>query len=182
MTDEDRKTLSLFIEKAGELKGCDLVQLSHKLSFSINVSGNHGVAKTCLPREEQLRSFLLIFRNFYSPRERIQFPKICRILIDNLENEDVKKKVGDVQVVYDQTLARSPLLLVDNDIPITPEEVLRWWLYGYYHHTDGEKREKVERWGFVAGLTKMQFVSTVFDLAKCVIWLDREVKNYLAEE
>lgn len=180
MTDEDKKTLSLFIEKVEELKGCDLLQSSHKLSFSVNVSGNQGVAKTSLPREEQLRSFLLIFRNFYSPRERIQFPKVCRILIDNLEDEDMKKKVGDIQTVYDQTLARSPVLLVEDDTPIAPSEVLRRWLYGYYHHTDAEKREKVEAWGFAAGLTKMQFVSTVIDLAKCVIWLSYKASDFVS--
>lgn len=179
MTEGDKKTLSLFIEKAKELQSCDLLQSNHKISFSLNVSGNQGVAKTSLPREEQLRSFLLIFRNFYSPSERIQFSKVCRILIDNLENDDMKRKISEVQTVYDQTLTGSPLSLVENDAPVAPNEVLRRWLYGHYHHTDVEKREKIDAWGFAVGLTKMQFVSTVFDLAKCVVWLNRVASDYI---
>jgi len=180
MTESDKKILNLFIEKVEELKGCDLLQASHKLSFSINISGNQGAATTSLPSEEQLRSFLLVFRNFYSPNEEIHFPKVCRILINNLENEEGKRKVSEVETVYGQILAMSPVSFIEDDTPLTPNEILRRWFYGYYHHTDREKREKVEKWGFVAGLTKMQFVSTVFDLARCVIWLNHVTSDYVS--
>lgn len=180
MIEIDKKFLNLFIEKVEELKGCDLLQASHKLSFSVNISGNQGTTTTSLPREEHLRSFLLVFRNFYSPNEEIQFPKVCRVLINNLEDEDIKRKVSEVETVYRQILARSPISFIENDTPLAPNEILRRWLYGYYHHTDREKREKVEKWGFVAGLTKMQFVSTVFDLARCVIWLSHVTSDYIS--
>jgi hypothetical protein len=180
MTETDKKILNLFVEKAEELKGCDLLKANHKLSFSIKVSGSQGVAKTSLPNEEQLRSFLLILRNFYSPREDIHFPKVCQILIDNLEDEDTKRRVSEVAAVYERILARSPISFVEENTPLTPNELLRRWLYGFYHHTDRKKRKNVEKWGFVAGLTKMQFVSTVFDLAKCVIWLSHVASGYVS--
>lgn len=180
MKEADKKTLNLFIEKAEELKGCDLLKAGHKLSFSIKASDNQGAATTSLPREEQLRSFLLVFRNFYSPGEEIHFPKVCRILINNLEDEDMKKKISNVNAIYDQTLAKSPVLLIENSNLLTPNDVVRRWLYGFYHHTDTEKRAKVDGWGFAAGLLKMEFISTVFNLARCVIWLSQITNDYVS--
>lgn len=175
---QDKRTLELFITKVNELVNCKLLQTTHKMKFSLNVVGNQGKATTTLPDEDSLRSFLLIFRNFYSPRERINFLKICDILIDSIQEVSVRDRIEKIREVYKQTLDRSPVHLVENDKSVSPNEIVRRWLYGFYHHTEDAKRKKIEAWGFAAGLTKTQFISTVFVLSKCVIWLGNMVKDF----
>lgn len=180
MTDQNKRTLELFVTKVNELFGCKLLQSKHQISFSFNVVGKQGKAITTLPDEESLRSFLLVFRNFYSPRERIYFFKVCDILIASIQEVSMKDKVEDVHELYKQILDRSPLGFVENGRSVSPNEIVKRWLYGYYHHTDDTKRGKIEAWGFVAGLTKTQFVTTVFDLTKCVVWLGNIAKDFMS--
>lgn len=179
MTDQDKRTLELFITKVDELVGCKLLQSKHQISFSFNVVRKQGKATTTLPDEESLRSFLLVFRNFYSPRENINFFKVCDLLIASIQDVSIKTKLGEVRDLYQQILDKSPLSFVENGQGVSPNEIVKRWLYGFYHHTDDTKRKKIEAWGFVAGLTKTQFITTVFDLAKCIVWLDTRAKDFI---
>lgn len=182
MKSQDKRILELFIAKVEELRSCRLVQTSHQISFTLNVKGKEGKTTTTLPDEESLRSFLLVFRNFYSPSETISFRRVCDILSGLIQDRHIKENINKTRDVYEDTLRRSPLSLIENDQAVSPEEVLRRWMYGYYHHTDNSKRKEIEAWGFAVGLTKMQFISTIFDLSRCVVWLENVARRYVAGE
>ncbi|MCL4339157.1 hypothetical protein M1271_05705 [Patescibacteria group bacterium] len=179
MDNEDKKTIELFLTKIEELLSCSLLKSKHQISFKLNITGNTGLATTTTPDEEQLRSFLLVFRNFYSPREKINFPKISEILERYITNTQIKDNIRKTREVYQNTLDRSPMSLIENEIAVPPKEILRRWMYGFYHHTDEEKRQKIEAWGFAVGLTKTQFISTLFDLTRCIVWLGNVAKQYI---
>lgn len=176
--EEDKKTLYLFLAKVKELKNCRLLQTKHLISYQLNIKGQIGRATTTTPDEELLRSFLLVFRNFYSPGEKINYFKVSDILERLITDTQIKEIIIKTQEVYQSTLDRSPVSLVENDIAISPEEILRRWMYGFYHHTDEIKRQKIEAWGFAVGITKMQFISTLYDLTKCIVWLGNIAKQY----
>ncbi len=166
MDDKDKRILELFIAKVEELRSCRLVQTGHKISFTLNIKGKEGKATTTLPDEESLRSFLLVFRNFYSPGESINFRSVCDILLRSIQDPKVKESIAKTRDIYEEVLNKSPLSFVENEQAVSPEEILRRWMYGYYHHTDDKKRKKIEAWDFAAGLTKTQFVTRVCLITK----------------
>jgi len=134
MTDQNKRTLELFVTKVNELFGCKLLQSKHQISFSFNVVGKQGRAITTLPNEESLRSFLLIFRNFYSPKENINFFKVCNLLTASIQDISIKKRVGEVRDLYQQILDKSPLSFVENSQSVSPNEsqkVFIWFLSPY---------------------------------------------------
>lgn len=178
MNNKDKKILDLFIEKVDELLSCKLLKTKRKISFSLQFAEGQGKATTRLPDEESLRSFLLVFRNFYSPREKISFLKVCDILENAITDVKVVGSIRKTREIYQDVLDKSPLSLVEGNKSVTPHEIMRRWMYGFYHHTDNKKRAKIKAWGFAVGLTKMQFVSTVFNLSKCVIWLGNVARNF----
>lgn len=183
MTNEQHvRTLELFIAKVEELLTCRLLHQKQTISFSLRMKDGSGTAITTTPDEDQLRAFLLVFRNFYAPNEKINFLKICDILEHTIKDVRLKRNIIRVREVYREILNRSPLTLVENSSTISPEILIRRWIYGYYHHTDELKRQEIEVWGFAKGLTKVEFISELLNLSKCIIWTGKVTKQYLKEK
>lgn len=178
INNKDKKKLDLFIKKVDELLNCKLSKTKSKVSFSLHFAEGKGEAVTKLPDEESLRSFLLVFRNFYSPREEINFFKVCDILENAIKDAKLVGNIKKTREIYQEILDKSPCVLVEGDKTVTPHEIIRRWMYGFYHHTNEKKRAKIKAWGFASGLTKTQFVLTVFGLSKCIVWLGNVARNF----
>jgi hypothetical protein len=179
MADQQR-VLELFLIKVEELSNCSLVKSGQRVKFSIKFKKEEGgTIQTSLPDEDSLRSFLMVFRNFYAQKEITNFNKVCKLLIDSLEDNSIKELVKNTRAVYQEILKMSPINLVKNGKSYSPEEIVNFWLYGFYLHTEDEKRKEIENWNIGIGFTKTQFISTIFDLSNCIFWLGNVVKKFV---
>lgn len=181
-----RKRFELFVARALELERLRLVKqgIRAKYKLSWNADDNKLNHTSNEPDEEDLRSFLLLFRQFIANDEPIFINKIfneCEIslseetIISELrqaraEWKKILKNVGGVQVIVDGQ-------------SLTGEYVLDLWINGYYFHNDADKVAKLEE--LTKGqlpLTRMQLYGALPGLTGIIIGVGHGIQKCLQED
>lgn len=177
MDDEARKTLELFVEKADRL--VKYVRENHaRNSIVVNPGGLIGIFRHAEDEEWQIAStldgFLVTFRMFVQPRDRIALYPLARdqqrqpvpqkselLNLPGLFPEWYEKVERAYQLV-DAALAITPANLMYNGEPITRRKVLETFLYGDNVHVNAPERETYNEWRRNADLfgdLKFEFVT-----------------------
>lgn len=138
----------LFTKRVRELNDLRLVKSGMQWNFKIRWEAKSGLIRY-EPAEidiDDLRSFLLLFRQFISPSEPIFISRIfndCyRFLIDKKLKVEVKKAKTDWNKQYS---SRPSMSFIFNDNKVTPEHVLDLWINGHYFHNDADKMAQLEQ-------------------------------------
>ena len=177
MDDEARKTLELFVEKADRLE--KYVRENHaRNSIVVNPGGLIGVFRHAEDEEWQIAStldgFLVTFRMFVQPRDRIALYPLAR---DSQRQPKSQKpelldlpglshgwyeKVERAYQLADVYLTIAPSTLMHNGEPITRRKVLETFLYGDNVHVNAPERETFNEWrrnSDLFGELKFEFVT-----------------------
>lgn len=138
-TDAHEK-LKLFREKAKELKQSRLLKKGINLKFSITFDRTKGVLiETEKPDEEDLRSYLLTFRQFTLKGEPIYLPYICNLCFQNITDEDLRKRLAESREAWEQERKSDGVeMTIGNEI-ITPERATELLINAHYFHSDSDK-------------------------------------------
>lgn len=144
MTDDER--FDLFLRRVEELHGTRLVR-SGELRSSLNLSAARDQPlslTTHNPDEDDLRSFLLTFRQFISKSEPIELGKIANLLFRRLTGDEPRTHLANARARYHKELRMGAMAFVLNDERMTPEEVLDLWINGRYFHNDSRKAAAID--------------------------------------
>lgn len=92
------------------------------------------------PDEEDLRSFMLIFRQFVSEGEPVHLRRVLNDCDRYLASEQLKEELRQARAAWDQVFRRpgNPRISV-NGKDLTTEYVLDLWINGHYFHNDQAK-------------------------------------------
>ncbi len=161
MDGEARKTLELFVEKADRLERY-VRENDARNSIVVNPGGLMGVFRNAEGEEWQIAStldgFLVTFRMFVQPRDRIALYPLAR----DSQRQPIPQKpelldlpglspgwYEEVERAYqlvDALLVIAPPNLMYNGEPITRRKVLETFLYGDNVHVNAPERETYNEW------------------------------------
>ncbi len=177
--------LELFAARTQELGNLRLVRIGAPSDLTIrwDAVSQRLTYSTVEPDEEDLRSFLLSFRQFVTKGEPIFVDVIfndCRRFLRSHElQEQIRKAHEEWKNAFHKMGA---FHLVIDDREITGEYVLDLWINGYYFHNDWEKAARLRAlmtdW---IPLIRPQFLTVVSVLTQIILYLG-SVVNYSLRE
>ncbi len=148
------------------------------VGWSLNVDRTRGVSvRLRFPDENDLRSFLLTFRQFIAPGEDIQLNKIYKTCFRGLKtNNDLRERLKESREVWKQALGKAGNIKFEEQM-YSGEQAALLWMNGYYFHSDLEKYEQLEKllsrgWPFV----QMHFANFVVDATRVIIYMGHLVE------
>jgi hypothetical protein len=132
--------LKLFREKAEELKQSRLLQKGISLKFSITFDRTKGMQiETKKPDEEDLRSYLLTFRQFISEEEPIFVRHICNLCYQIITDRELRKRLAESKELWKEESRGWGLGFIIWDQEITPESATKLLINAHYFHNDPDK-------------------------------------------
>jgi hypothetical protein len=138
--------MNLFLTRARELERTRLIQSGYSPSWSFNFDRMQGLRfSSTEPDEEDLRSFLITFRQFVSERDPIFLNRVYNLCQQHLRSDELKRLLVTSRRALRTSQQHGGIQFVFNDKNITPEYVADLWINGWYFHNDYEKRRKLER-------------------------------------
>lgn len=138
----------LFIERSQELFETRLGRGQFKANLRIEAGIDRPFKLTPdFPDEEDLRSFLLTFRQFVSDSEPIFLPRVLGAAMRHTPKAKYGLGLKSARDAYLQALRQSAIALELNQTEITPESALRLWINGWYFHNDEDKRALLKSLG-----------------------------------
>lgn len=165
LSTDETEQLRLFVFRAEQLLASRMLRGGFDAGFSINFDRQTGLRFTATePDEEDLRSFMLTFRQFTSPNEPVHLAKVCNLLEQRLNDAELREAVRGIRAEW-KSAQRVGLMAVNIDSrDYKPEHVLDLFVNGYYFHNDAAKRDLLNSLGPVGQfLARRQFLNLVVD-------------------
>lgn len=172
MTDDER--LDLFVRRSKELLNTRIVRAGDlKANMTISAARDQPMdLRTHEPDEEDLRSFLLTFRQFVMKGEPVYVRSIANLLWRRLNGDRIRQELQDARRRFDQAFERGSMRFVLNERHMTPEFVLDLWINGHYFHNDERKARQLEALDGIAHVFSRQlFLGLLVDSTKYVVFL-----------
>lgn len=154
------KRLKLFLVRASELEELEYVKNGMKSQIKLFSDPNDELSKN--PSEEQIRSFLLLFRQFISNSEPLFINRIFNDAQRAITNHELKSLLVKYREDWIRDNKYGPFEIRLNDERLSPEEALDLLINAHYFHTDEVKRQKLEKFGIGPnGLPYIHLVTTI---------------------
>src|SRR5262249_13833321 len=132
--------------------------------------------KSSTPDEDDLRSFLTIFRKFISDRELVFLYRVYNICQQHITSDTVKGYLIRSREIWKDALKHTGIKLTINRKEFTPEYVTDLWINGYYFHDDAEKITVLKSLlPHERMLVKNQFLNVVVDATRQVFYVGNVV-------
>jgi hypothetical protein len=168
--DRERQ-LETFVKRVEELRRLPLVMEGQGVGWSLNVNKTKGISvRLNLLDENDLRSFLLTFRQFIAPQEDIQLNKVYNTCFLELKTtNNLRERLVESRKIWKEALEKAGNIKFEERM-YSGEQAALLWMNGYYFHSDLEKYEQLERllhrgWPYV----QMHFGNFVVDATKVII-------------
>ena len=178
-----REQLELFNARVEELRNSRLIRKGFNPAITISWDRMQGLRfQSEEPDEEDLRSFLLTFRQFISEGEPVFLNRICNLCLRSLTSDELKGYLVESREAWRQAQRSSGVKLIHNNQELTPEYVTDLWINGYYFHSDGDKLSRLKQLLPHEGmLVRNQFLSYLVDATRQVIYVGNVVTIALKE-
>jgi hypothetical protein len=138
--------LQLFLMRADELLNSRLVKNGLNTGFTMSFDQISGIRFSSQePDEEDLRSFLLTFRQFVSDEEPVYLYRIYNLCHMKILSDELKNHLIEGRKEWKRSLTHGGFKLVWNESEFQPEKVLDLWINGVYFHNDSQKREFLDK-------------------------------------
>lgn len=175
--------LKLFRARAEELRNTRLIREGFNPGITINWNKMQGLRfKSREPDEENLRSFLLTFRQFISNNEPVFLYKIYNLCQKHLINDKLKEYLIKSREAWKQAQKSTGIILKYNERELTPEYITDLWINGYYFHSDINKLHILNHLlPHERMLIKNQFLNFLLDAARQVIYVSNIINVALKE-
>jgi hypothetical protein len=178
--------LQRFKKRVDELRNLRLVQSERHWNTTVSWDAKSGLLRYQIdgPDEEELRSFLLLFRQFLLKREHIYIPRVFNDCLRFLDDGHLKEQVRKAKEAWEQAIHFGAFGVVVQDVNLTPEYVLDLWINGYYFHScDDKKMAQLEKLLAYKDLplARMQFLNALPPLTQIVLYLGSAVTHALQE-
>jgi len=181
-----RERLEQFAQRAFELAERRLVRQGMQSSLTISWDAASQLLRQNLnqPDEEDLRSFLLLFRHFVSDKEPVFINRVFNDCLRFVTSSDLKEQIKKAQDEWKALLYKVGAfrLVIDNK-NIIGEYALDLWINGYYFHNDADKAAELRRYlsSQGLGLVRIQFLAVLAGLTQIILYTG-SVVNYVLRE
>src|SRR5450432_4039795 len=128
---------ALFLKRQEELRGTRLGKGDFHVSlrFSASVDLPPQLTET-FPDEDDLRSYLLVFRHFILEKEPVFLGRILNLCQKHLASEIHREAARNARAGFKKALTTSGMSLSYNSLTLSPEATLDLFLNGLYFHSD----------------------------------------------
>lgn len=178
--------LELFVARVNELSFRRLIQQGMQIEFSYRWDAatqalTHQIIE---PDEEDLRSFMLLFRQFVSEQEPVFISRIFNDSIRLLTDEDRRQELKKAKDGWNNIFNKSgPFEIVIDSNNLTGEYVLDLWINGSFFHNDEDKaRTLVQLTKQPLPLLRMKFLSVLPGLTQVILYVGMVVEDSLRKE
>jgi hypothetical protein len=181
-----RERLELFTQRVAELRDRRLVRNGMNTRYTVSWTQVSRLLtqQTIEPDEEDLRSFLLVFRQFISDREPVFISRAFNDCLRLLDSGDLREQLAQAQEAWRNAFRGMGALHVTIDgRNLTGEYVLDLWINGYYFHNDSNKTAELRRYIATQDLplVRFQFLSALAALTDIILYLGAVVEYSLRE-
>jgi hypothetical protein len=177
--------LKLYVERVDELLQCRFARQGMKSQYQIEWDSESQTMKYTAnePDEDDLRSFLLLFRHFLSDREPVFVGRIFNDCFRFLNNDHLKGELQKAKDDWKRLLYRAGgMEMIVDEKRLSGEYVLDLWINGHYFHNDTEKRKELSRLlGDILPLVRVKFLSSLPYLTNVIIFLAQVVNKGLED-
>jgi hypothetical protein len=172
------KQLETLVKRVEILRRLPLVAKGQGVGWSLNVSQAKGMLVSVkLLDENDLRSFLVTFRQFIAPKEDIQLNKVYKTCIAGLKsNNDLKERLLEARNTWRDALRSAGSIEFEENM-YSGEKAARLWMNGYYFHSDLKQYEYLEKllshnWPYI----QLHFGNFVVDATRVIIYTGNVVE------
>jgi hypothetical protein len=144
-------TLQQFVNTYNQLTRCSFTKYleeGNKLLFNYSVQASTGITVSLhIPKDEEMRAFLLTFRLFIQDRDGISFRMLAK-----LAQEDITLSLGwrtrytDIYVWIQDYLAQKTCVTFQDGTSPKYYDVLFTFLYGELAHIEPKYQSALQRW------------------------------------
>ena len=177
---DDIECLRLFNERVDDLAKTRLIREDAlHLRTKIEWNAAHQLKMTTEGTDEDdLRSFLLTFRQFVAAKEPIYLHRIFNICQRRITNEAIRNNIAHARQVWKNRMRSEGFLVTLDDVVMTPEHVSDLMINGYYFHNDSAYRGELDHmWPIGREITKALFVDFVVNATNVVFYLDGAIRQ-----
>ncbi len=182
-----RDRLELFGQRAIELADRRLVRagMNSQLTISWDRASQLLKYQSLEPDEEDLRSFMLLFRQFISEKEAVFISRALNDCLRFLDSGELKEQLKKAQDAWKSLFHKvGAFRLIINGRKLTGEYVLDLWINGHYFHNDIDKAVELSR--YVANrdmpLVRTQFLSVLTGFTQIILYIGGVVNYGLRNE
>lgn len=178
-----RERLKKFHETVIELKRTSLMQKGLGLKMNIRVEGLETLfEKEEWPEEDDLRSFLLTFRNFVAEKEDVFLNRIFNLCYQKLTDGELRKDLVKAHKTWKEANDTAGINIVYKGKRQTPEQTTKLFLSGKYFHKDEEKKAILkELQPAQIMFFELQFLSYMLEATRIIFYVDGIVVTALKE-
>ncbi len=175
--------LALFKTRAEELTCTRLITKGFNPGITIKWKRMQGLRfESREPDEEDLRSFLLTFRQFVSDAEPIFLNRVYNVCEQCLTSDELKGYLHESREEWRKAFTGAGIKLVYNEKEVTPEYVMDLWINGHYFHSDPEKASALRRLlPDEKLLTRHRFLDLLVDATRQVLYVGHVITVALRE-
>ena len=175
----------LYKSKVDELENCKLIKAGFSASVQLDFDRARGIQWSLRePEEDDLRSYLLTFRQFTLDHEPVFLSKIFNLCEKYISDDFLKENLRAARQDWKRIQKDLGMTLVLGGQEFTPEHVMDLWVNGFYFHSDEEKRKTlIALLPHVKSLVRGLFLIYLVDASRivfytaCVIgWAERDSK------
>lgn len=162
--------LGLFVCRADELRQTRLVRISGLSGdFSLHFDQKSFAYKFPLVDENDLRSFLLTFRQFVMHKEPVFIRRVHSIAHQHITSDELRAAIREAVQTWSEVLKSCGFALSIHGRAITPEYVLDLYINGHYFHNDEQKRAELNSYGVPdILLVRTQFLNFLVDATMAI--------------
>ena len=179
----DREKLELFLRKVEELAETNLAKKGFRPILGYTANQTSGLSMELIqPEEDDLRSFLLAFRQFISKEEPVFLDHIYNICSKRLVEDRLKDLVAGSREIWKKTQVVSGTKLTIHGEEISAIEGWRIWINGKYFHNDLEYQQMLTQSTPEAlAFLRFNFLSFIGKACNGIHWLDGFIFKALGE-
>jgi hypothetical protein len=171
----------LFIERSDELDRTRLRQGEMELGITFKVVDGHTEIAPRFPDEEDLRSYLVVFRHFLLQGEPVFLHHVFNLCETALTSEPHKVRARSARAGLKTATVGSGIALVYQEKNLTPEDALDLLLNGFYFHSDPKHNEVLAGLpSFFKPMVKHSFLTAVFGVSKVIHYTASLLRDALA--
>jgi hypothetical protein len=172
---EPLEQLKLFNQRADELSKTRLIRdQALNLHFKMQWDAA-GLITTTVdgPDEDDLRSYLLTFRQFVSPKEPVYLHRIFSLCHLHITNLAIRNNIAHARDVWMGQVKSQGFRVSFDDMVMSPEHVADLMINGHYFHSDPKLREELNRLlPYESALTKALFIDFVVNATNVLFYVD----------
>jgi hypothetical protein len=175
--------LSHFRRTAEKLKDSRLLKGKLTIGFSMTFNNSGLKVDVEQPDDTDLRAYLTTLRQFIMPSEPTYMADIYSLLQLHLKDEKLKGYLVKSQCFWQDAHERASFGMMHNKRKISPQEIVKLFLYGDIFHGDLDKEKALDALlPHEHGLFKAQFLEFVVRITEQILYVDRIIKKVLDED